>query len=50
MGFKYSIQNTISMTTKTRILTTSIVAFAVLALMVPPNIAHATLIGDDYLG
>ncbi|MFB5606496.1 MAG: hypothetical protein ACE5RI_01160 [Candidatus Nitrosomaritimum yanchengensis] len=33
--------------TTNKILTTSIVAFAVLALMVPPNIAHATLIGDD---
>ncbi|MEJ2261138.1 MAG: hypothetical protein P8X83_05735, partial [Nitrosopumilaceae archaeon] len=33
--------------TTNKILTTSIVAFAVLALMVPPNIAHATLIGDE---
>ena len=37
--------------TKTRtiskILGTSIVAFAVLALMVPANMAHATLVGDD---
>ena len=33
--------------TTNKILTTSIVAFAVLALMVPPNIAHATLVGDS---
>lgn len=33
--------------TISKILGTSIVAFAVLALMVPANMAHATLVGDD---
>ena len=38
---------TLKKKTTYKILTTSLVAFAVLALMAPPNVAHATLIGDE---